>query len=203
MLVRYDFLHSGSSVFRTKHLSKFVSQCLCLLLRAQHLNSGNPMKTFLRIVIEACVICLIMAIIGIVINAIRSDGLPFIADKPYEIFVPCPEILGTVEMIAANDSRLTDGKSFIVDARSQEEFDTWHYAESICITYDYLDRIPEEELKTVTLNIINSGKERLIVYGDGDGGQGSTGYELGRELAGHGIPQVFVVEGGAEGLKNR
>ncbi|MBQ9818289.1 MAG: rhodanese-like domain-containing protein [Proteobacteria bacterium] len=161
------------------------------------------MKTFLRIVIEACVICLIMAIIGIVINAIRSDGLPFIADKPYEIFVPCPETLGKVEMIAASDPRLQDGKSFIVDARSEEEYKVWHYEDAISITYDYLDPIPEEELKNITLNIINSGKERLVVYGDGDGSQGSTGYELGRELAGHGIQQVFVVEGGAEGLKNR
>ncbi len=161
------------------------------------------MKTFLRIVIEACVICLIMAIIGIVINAIRSDGLPFIADKPYEIFVPCPETLGKVEMIAASDPRLQNGKSFIVDARSEEEYNVWHYEDAISITYDYLDPIPEEELKNITLNIINSGKERLVVYGDGDGSQGSTGYELGRELAGHGIPQVFVVEGGAEGLKNR
>ena len=51
------------------------------------------------------------------------------------------------------------------------------------------------------MNIASSGKARLIVYGDGDGELGSTGYELGRELAGNGIKNVFVVKGGADALK--
>ncbi|MBQ4359487.1 MAG: rhodanese-like domain-containing protein [Proteobacteria bacterium] len=158
-------------------------------------------KSFWIILRDAVIICAAMAVAGIFINAVRPDGLPFIADKPYDIFVPCPETLGTVEMIAPGDSRLTDGKAFIVDARSQEEFDAWHLDGAICITYDYLEPIEEAELKNVTLNIVNSGKERLIVYGDGDGGQGSTGYELGRELAGKGVSHVFIVEGGADALK--
>ncbi len=159
------------------------------------------MKTYLIILRDAVIICLIMAAAGILINAARPDGLPFIAEKPYDIFVPCPETLGTVEMINVDDPSLTDGKSFIVDARTQEDFDTWHFDGAFLITYDYLEPISEDELKNVTLNIINSGKERLIVYGDGDGKQGSTGYELGRELAGHGIKHVYVVDGGADKLR--
>ncbi len=159
------------------------------------------MKTFLIILRDAIIICTIVAVIGIIINAVRPDGLPFIADKPYEIFVPCPETLGTVEMISASDSRMNDGRAFIVDARTQEEFNEWHLKDAICITYDYLDPISEDELKNVSMNIIGSGKERLIVYGDGDGKQGSTGYELGRELAGHGIKNVFIVDGGVDALK--
>lgn len=159
------------------------------------------MKTYLIILRDAVIICLIMAAAGIFINAVRPDGLPFIAEKPYDIFVPCPETLGTVELMPANDERLKDGKSFIVDARTQEEFAEWHYNEAINITYDYLEPISEDELKNVTLNVVNSGKERLIVYGDGDGRQGSTGYELGRELAGHGVQHVFVVDGGSDKLR--
>lgn len=159
------------------------------------------MKPYLMILRDAVIACLIMASAGIIINAIRPDGLPFIAEKPYDIFVPCPETLGKVELMLASDERIKDGKSFVVDARTQEEFVEWHYQDAINITYDYLEPISDDELKNVTYNIINSGKERLIVYGDGDGRQGSTGYELGRELAGHGIQHVFVIDGGANKLR--
>lgn len=159
------------------------------------------MKTFLLIIRDAVIICAVTAVIGIIINAVRPDGLPFIADKPYDIFVPCPETLGTVEMISPNDERLKDGRAFVVDARTQDEFNEWHFKDAFLITYDYLDPISEDELKNVSMNIVSSGKERLIVYGDGDGKQGSTGYELGRELAGHGIKNVFIVDGGVNALK--
>ncbi len=159
------------------------------------------MKTYLFILRDAVIVALIMAVAGICINAVRHDGLPFIADKPYDIFVPCPETLGVVELIAPDDPRIFDGKAFVVDARTTDEFNAWHLNDAFCITYDYLDPIPEDELKNVSRNIISSGKERLIVYGDGDGREGSTGYELGRELAGHGIQHVFVVDGGVDKLK--
>ena len=158
-------------------------------------------KTFLIILRDAVIACAIFAVAGLCINAARNDGLPFIADKPYDIFVPCPETLGTVEMIAPNDPRIRDGQSFIVDARTQEEFNDYHFENAINITYDYLDPISPEELKNITVNIASSGKARLIVYGDGDGKQGSTGYELGRELAGNGIKNVFIVDGGADALR--
>ncbi len=158
-------------------------------------------KTLLIILRDAVIACAIFAVAGLCINAARNDGLPFIADKPYDIFVPCPETLGTVEMISPDDPRITDGQSFIVDARTQEEFNAWHLDNAMNITYDYLDPISPEELKNISINIAGSGKARLVVYGDGDGKQGSTGYELGRELAGNGIKNVFIIEGGADVIK--
>jgi len=158
-------------------------------------------KTFVKILIQAVIACAIFGTIGFIINAVRSDGLPLIADKPYEIFVPCPITQGTVELISPNDSRLTDGNAYIVDARAQEDYDAWHYKDAICITYDYLDPIEEAELKNITINIAASGKARLVVYGDENGQKGSNGYELGRELAGHGLKNVFIVEGSIEALK--
>ena len=158
-------------------------------------------KTFLIILRDAVIACAIFAVAGLCINAARHDGLPFIAEKPYDIFVPCPEALGEVEMIAHDDPRIKDGQSFIVDARTEEEFNEWHLENAMNITYDYLDPICPEELKNISVNIAGSGKARLIVYGDGDGKQGTTGYELGRELAGNGINNVFIIEGGADALK--
>lgn len=158
-------------------------------------------KKYLIILRDAVIAAAILASAGLFINAVRSDGLPFIADKPYDIFVPCPETLGTVEVIPATDERIFDAGSFVVDAREQDAYNAWHLDGALCITYDYLDPISPEELKNITMNIASSGKARLIVYGDGDGELGSTGYELGRELAGNGIKNVFVVKGGADALK--
>ena len=157
-------------------------------------------KELLKIIKEAVIACIIFAAVGFIVNAVRSDGLPLVADKPYDIFVPCPEALGAVELIEPNDPRLSDGTAYIVDAREEEDFEQWHLKDAFCITYDYLDPLPPEELKNIAHNIMHSGKLILIVYGDGDGEIGSTGYELGRELAGSGMKNVFVVKGGADAL---
>lgn len=159
------------------------------------------MKIYLQILKEAVLVCALMAILGIIINALRTDGLPFIADKPYEIFVPCPETLGHVELIKPNDPRVTDPKTYLIDARSEDEYNAWHDQNAIRITYDYLDPISPEELKNISMNIANSGSAQLVIYGDGDGTEGTTGYELGRELAGNGIQNVFIIQGGADALK--
>ena len=158
------------------------------------------MKTFLKILRDAVIACAIFAVAGLIINAVRPDGLPFIADKPYDIFVPCPEILGEVDTIPAGDPRILEESSLVIDARSAEEFAAWHLENAMNITYDYLDPISPDELKNISANIIKSGKARLVVYGDGDGLSGSTGYQLGSELAGNGIKNIYIVEGGVDAL---
>ena len=158
-------------------------------------------RTFLLIVRDAAIAAGIFAVVGVTVNAVRADGLPFIADKPYDIFVPCPETLGEVEMIAADDARIRDGGAYIVDARTAEEFAEWHFEDADNITYDYLEPIDPAELKNIIYNIANSGMARIVVYGDGDGGEGTSGYQLGRELAGNGMKNVFVVKGGADALR--
>ena len=159
------------------------------------------MKAYLKVFRDAVIAAAILATAGLIINAARPDGLPFIADKPYDIFVPCPIIKGEITMIAPDDALIHDASSFVLDARSAEDFNVWHLDGAINVTYDYLDPIPPEELKNISMNIANSGKARVIVYGDGDGKNGSSGYEMGNELAGNGIKNVFVVEGGANALK--
>lgn len=159
-------------------------------------------KQFLIILRDAVIACALFAVCGLFINASRSDGLPFVADKPYDIFVPCPETLGTVEMMEPTDEKILDANTFLIDARSPEEFEAWHLDNAINITFDYLDPISPEELKNISLNIVGGGKARLVVYGDGDGHNGSSGYDLGRELAGNGIKNVFVVDGGVDALRS-
>ena len=160
------------------------------------------MKTFLQILKEAVIAAAVFAVIAFTVNAIRSDGLPLIADKPYDIFVPCPEALGEVQMIEATDPRIKDGSAFIIDAREESEYEAWHLPDAYNVTFDYLDPVSPEEIKNIAYNAANSGKSMLIVYGDGDGELGSTGYELGREIAASKlITTVYVVKGGVDALK--
>ncbi len=160
------------------------------------------MKTFLQIFKEAVIAAAIFAVIAFTVNAIRSDGLPLIASEPYDIFVPCPEVLGDVLMIEPTDSRITDGTAFVVDAREESDFQEWHLKDAVNIPFDYLDPIDPAEIKKISRNIVSTNKAMLVVYGDGDGGLGSTGYEQGRQLAGSGMfTNVYVVKGGVDALK--
>ena len=54
-----------------------------------------------------------------------------------------------------------------------------------------------------TFHIGKNAKVRYIEkhYGEGDGSPGTSGYQLGRELAGNGMKNVFVVTGGADALR--
>lgn len=159
-------------------------------------------KVIIDVIRDAALIVLAAGIVAFVGNALRTKGgLPLVAQEEYEIFVPCPESLGKVELLAVGAPELGDPRSLIVDARSPEEFAAWHYQGAENIVYDYLDPIPEDELKAVIKNIAKSGKARVIVYGDGDGTEGTTGYELGRELSAKGINNVYVIKGGTVALK--
>ncbi|MFA5624977.1 MAG: rhodanese-like domain-containing protein [Bradymonadales bacterium] len=161
----------------------------------------NIKRTLYVIIRDAIIIVLFASVIAMVYNLIRSDGLEWVAKVPYEIFVPCPETLGTVEMIESSDPRFSDGRSLFIDARSEEEYHEWHYADALNLEYDYLDPIPEETMKYMSQNILKSGMARVIVYGDGEGEKGSSGYELGRELSGRGINNIYIVKGGVAALK--
>ena len=67
------------------------------------------------------------------------------------------------------------------------------------VPFDYLDPTPKDVLKNLARKIAVSGARRVIVYGDGD--IPDTGEQLGREIAGYGIRNVFFLRGGAPVLK--
>jgi hypothetical protein len=137
---------------------------------------------------------------GLLVNLARPDAIAFIADQPYELFVPCPEPGGEVTPIAANAPALLANDTFVVDARSREEFDTWRFRQAINIAYDYLDPTPKKTLQELAETIARSRAKRVVVYGDGD--TPDTGEQLAKEVSGHGIKHVFFVEGGAPELRS-
>lgn len=149
---------------------------------------------------DAAIIAGISFAVGLLVNLARPDAIAFIADQPYELFVPCPEPGGQVTPIAADAPALLADDTFLVDARSREEFDAWRLRQAINISYDYLDPTPRETLQELAETIAQSRAKRVVVYGDGDAPD--TGEQLAKEISGHGIKHVFFVEGGAPELRS-
>ncbi len=149
---------------------------------------------------DAVIVAGISFAVGLVVNLVRPDAIPFITDQPYELFVPCPEPGGEVTPMAADAPALLADDSFVLDARSKQEFDAWRLRQAINISYDYLDPTPQETLRDLAETIARSRAKRVVVYGDGD--TPDTGEQLAKEISGHGIKHVFFVEGGAPELRS-
>lgn len=144
---------------------------------------------------DAVVTVAICTAVAPIVNAIRPDGIPFIQKSNYEIFVPCPEPMGEAKVMSPFALYNTEGENFIVDARSKQEYDTWHYPGAINIHFDYLFPVGTCSLK----KIASSGAKMVIVYGDGL--DPDSGEELAKELSGNGIKNIFYIEGGAPLIK--
>jgi hypothetical protein len=156
---------------------------------------GNAVRALRDAVIAA----LLSALLAVVVNLTRSNGISFIADEPYDILVPCPEPGGEVTAVLANDPALRSDTTFYVDARTSAEFEKWRYRDARNVVFDYLDPTPKEQIQALAKAIARSRATKVVVYGDGQ--LPDTGEQLGKEISGHGIKNVFFVEGGAEALK--
>ena len=144
---------------------------------------------------DAAVAGLLLAVLGLLVNALRSDGIPLVAKNAYEILVPCPEPLG--EVFPMEPEELSSEGTLVLDAREPEEYADWHWTGSMNVPFDFLDPGP---IDTVAM-LIRTEARRIAVYGDGD--DPDSGRELGRELAGRGARNVYFVPGGAPRLMER
>ena len=153
-------------------------------------------RSFRTVASEAAVAAVVLSAVGILFNLLRAGGIPLVADEAYELFVPCPEPLGEVEGLAADDPRIRESRGILIDARSPGEFAAWHPPAAENIPFDYLEGVPD----TTVRRIAGSGAIRVVVYGDGQ--DPDSGRELARELAGRGVRNVFFVLGGAPALRS-
>jgi hypothetical protein len=147
-----------------------------------------------RVVRDAAILLLASVGIALASNALRRDGLPLVQRKEYDILVPCAETVGNVLEVDPQDPILADKTSLLVDARSKPAFDEWHLPAAINIPFDYLASTSEGDIRRVT----SSRAARVVIYGDGE--DPDSGRELGKELAGKGIRNVFAIKGGAPAL---
>jgi predicted sulfurtransferase len=137
--------------------------------------------------------------IALAVNLVHPEGIPYVADKPYEVLVPCPVAGGAATPLKAAEANLDAPRTFVVDARSAEAFAAKRFGAATNISYDYLDPTPPEVMAKTAKAIAQSGAARVVVYGDGD--TPDTGEELAKELVHAGINNVFFVRGGARALE--
>ncbi len=153
---------------------------------------------FGRSIAEACVIVLCSMLLALTVNALRPHPLPLVARAPYQTLVPCPEPGGPVTAIAATSPEVRSPRSFVIDARSPEEFTTGHLPGAVSVPYDWLDPVPDGKLAALARAVAASGATRVVVYGDG--GRPDSGEYLGKEISARGIRNVHFISGGAPAL---
>lgn len=156
-----------------------------------------------NVVRDAVVLTLAAAAVGMVVNALRPRGLPLVAKGGFEILVPCPEPSGTAELLEADDPKLRDAATLLIDARSSDEYQTWHWPNAISIPFDWLaegEQI-EKDARAVARKVAASGKHAVVVYGDG--ADPDSGQQWAALLNSSGIRNVSYVKGGSVELRRR
>lgn len=141
------------------------------------------------------------AILAFGTNALRTDGLSLIAQKDFDIVVPCPEPVGSATLIEPADPRLREPNTLVIDARSAQEYRAWHLPGAINTPLDWLaeqDTIAKQA-QQLAREIAHSKKASLVVYGDGE--DPDSGQQWAASLNSAGIRNVYFVRGGAPALK--
>ncbi|PIE17519.1 MAG: hypothetical protein CSA66_05650 [Proteobacteria bacterium] len=146
------------------------------------------------IVRDAFIVSVISAAAALAVNAVRAAPFPLVADAPYQILVPCPDLKGHADGISAADVDLSMSGTVVVDARDVDAYATWHVEGARSLPYDWLEPPPKDQLA----ELIALGGTRVVVYGDG--ADPDSGAELAKELAGSGLRNVVYVIGGAPAL---
>lgn len=152
----------------------------------------------LEIVRDATIVTVGSAVVALVFNAVRSEGIRLVQQEEYDILVPCPEPVGDPEVMNADDARIKDSRSLVLDVRSKEEFESWHLEGAKNQPFDWLGPPVDEEVNTVAKQVAASRAQRVVVYGDGD--NPDSGQEWAKLLSGARIKNVFYVKGGAPAL---
>lgn len=153
------------------------------------------METPRTIVRDAAIVLALSAAAAAAVNAIRPDGLPWVADRAYETLVPCPEPLGEVDPVEPGDPAVADARTLLIDARGDADRRAWSHPRAVAVPFDWLDPVPDDRVQ----ELIRTRARRVVVYGDG--GDPDSGRELARELAGRGMRNVGFVPGGADALR--
>ena len=146
---------------------------------------------------DAALVVALSTVLALVSNWLHpTSRFPVVAEREYQVLVPCPEFEGKAATAVAPDGvRHGETGTMLVDARETEEFDKWHPPGAVCVPYDYLEPTPTELIKKV----LEARAKRVVVYGDGD--DPDSGQQLANELSGKGIRNVSYVTGGAPALK--
>jgi rhodanese-related sulfurtransferase len=149
------------------------------------------MNRALGVLGRAVLLAALSAGLGLVVNAVRGQGLPLVDAPPYMIYKPCPERSKEATAILPSDLPADLTGLVVVDARGKAAFEAGHLPGARSIPYDPLlplDPMIVDELRTVPAG-------RLLVYGDTEIDSGKL---LSGELASAGLLGVRYLQGGFE-----
>ena len=143
--------------------------------------------TFLR----ALILLIAAAALGLLVNWIRSGGIPLVAGEPYEIYKDCPEISkeATAVKMAHLEADLSPFR--LIDARPTNDFLSAHVPGARSLPYDPIRPMDKELIDGLRA----LGPNRLLVYGDKEIDSGRL---MAGELSSAGLLGVRYIEGGFE-----
>ncbi len=145
-----------------------------------------------KLIIDAAGLVLVGALLGIVTNFCRSDGIPLVASIPYEILVPCP-----MDRVAVNEivpDKIPKDAVFI-DASDPEIFKQRHVPGALPMPYDDLADPTEAELASIRALKTSA----VVVYGPIEG-DFNVGRQQATDLAAQGLPRIYYVKDGLKAL---
>ena len=166
------------------------------------------LKKSVMILLQSIALTAAAVVLAVGTNAVRSDGIPLVAEIPYEIFAACKD--ADVQSLAADTGELSarDASVLLVDARPAHQFQSEHAEGAVNIPYSALFGASDADVAAIR----NTAKERkasaVIVYGayedpDQPGVTVDFAKPLADQLTEAGIPNVRHIEGGLAALKKQ
>ena len=145
-----------------------------------------------KLILEAICLVAVGALLGIVTNVCRSDGIPLVASIPYEILVPCP-----MDRVAVNEiepAKIPKDAVFL-DASDPDVFKQHHVPGAIPMPYDDLTDPTEAEVASIRALKTSA----VVVYGPIEG-DFNVGKQQATDLAAQGLPRIYYVKDGLKAL---
>ncbi len=144
-----------------------------------------------RFLLSTFALIALPAMLGILVNSVRPDALPLVAERPYEILVPCPMERVEVEPVTAAEAALE--QVLFIDARPRDDYEKSHISGALSLPYDDLAEPSAAELAPIR----QARAARIVVYGTLDHNF-DLGHQQASDLAAAGLPRVYYLEGGFE-----
>ncbi|MCZ7582371.1 MAG: rhodanese-like domain-containing protein [Deltaproteobacteria bacterium] len=103
-----------------------------------------------KTMIQAIILAVASSVAGLAFNAVRPDGIPFVAPDRVNVRVDFEDTSGPVDLAGAK--RLFDEGAAFLDARTEEEFARGHIKGAMNVPYHKADEMEEKILMSVAVD---------------------------------------------------
>jgi rhodanese-related sulfurtransferase len=165
------------------------------------------LKKSLITLAQSIVITAVAVTVALMTNAVRSKGIPLIADVPYDIFSTCKDSKSTVPQHVSTVSAWSQN-ALAVDAGPKPQFDAEHVKDAINVPYSALFGASAEDIEAVRRAVTLKNASNVIVYGtflDPENPLQKVDFAkpLADQLTESGLENVFHIEGGLDAMKKQ